>query len=483
MKNKTLTSWIKLRTGIILGALLASGCVTVGPDYTAPELKQPPQWLSGRGEGLESGQADSKILSRWWSTLEDPVLSELIQRSVKGNLDLRQAASRIREARARRGIAKADRFPTLDATGTATLSQSSEDVGTGKEVDFYALGFDAAWELDFFGGIRRLVEAADADLDASVEDWLDVLVSLTAEVALNYVEVRLFQTRLSIAETNREAQTETYELALTRFDAGLTNRLDVEQADFNLQETQSQIPTLRSGLEQAKNRLALLLGEAPGSLSEILSTRKAIPVSSIQVAVGIPAETLRRRPDVRRAERALAAQTARVGVATADLYPRFLLLGSIGLEAFSTGSLFLSGNRAFDIGGGLLWPVFNAGAIRRNIEVQNALQEQAMIAYEASVLSALQEVENVLIAYGEEQMRREALVKAADAAGRAVELAKDQYQSGLVAFQAVLDSQRAQLSLQDQLAQSEGEVSSNLIRLYKTLGGGWKAMETAEERP
>jgi len=459
----------------LLAVLFVSGCVTVGPDYVPPEIRKPAQWIAGADEKAGGG-SDPQSLAQWWSVLNDPLLTDLVERAVRGNLDLKQAEARIREARARRGIARANQFPTLDATGSAQLRRSSASTGTGKESDFFSLGFDSAWELDLFGGIRRSVEAADADIDARIESFRDVMVSLTAEVAFNYVEVRSFQTRLSIALAHQDAQAETHEIVRARFNAGLTSLLDVEQADFNLQQTRSQIPALRSGLEQAKNRLSVLLGESPGHLSKMLSVTKPIPVSSIQVVLGIPAETLRRRPDVRAVERALAAQSARVGVATADLYPRFTLLGSIGLESFSSGSLFQSDSRAFLLGPSLHWPIFNAGAIRRNIAVQTALQEQALIAYEATVLRVLQEVENALIAYGEEQLRRASLVKASDAAARAVDLATDRYQSGLEAFQTVLDSQRSLLSLQDQLAASEGEVTSNLIRLYKALGGGWMPM-------
>ncbi len=448
-----------------------SACMTVGPDYVQPETSKPAQWIAGVDESSEGG-GDPQALAQWWSTLNDPLLTGLIGRAVRGNLDLKQAEARVREARARRGIVRANQFPTLDANGAVQLRRSSPSTGTGKESDFFSVGFDSAWELDLFGGIRRSVEAADAGIEEQIENFHAVMVSLTAEVALNYVEIRSFQTRLSIAEANRAAQTETLEIARARFESGLTTGLDVEQADFNLHQTSAQIPAFRSGLAQAKNRLSVLIGESPGQLGQELSASKPIPVSPIQIVLGIPAETLRRRPDVRAVERALAAQTARVGVATADLYPRFTLLGSIGLESFSSGSLFQSDNRAFLLGPALNWPIFNAGAIRRNIAVQSALQEQALITYEAAVLSALQEVENALIAYGEEQLRRDALVKASEAAGRAVNLAMDRYRSGLVAFQTVLDSQRSLLSLQDQLAASEAEVTSNLIRLYKALGGG-----------
>ncbi len=462
--------------------LLLAGCVTVGPDYVPPEVPAPAQWSAELKDGLTPGRMDPQALASWWTTLKDPVLTILIERAVDSNLDLRKAVARVREARARRGVAKSDRFPTLNATGSAQLNRSSEDAGTGKVSRLYTMGFDASWELNFFGGIRRSVEAAEADLEASGEDLRDVLVTLLAEVALNYVEVRSFQTRLSIAEANRDTQEETYQIVQARFDAGLTSQLDVEQAKFNLEQTRSQIPTLQIGLEQAKNRLSVLLGQNPGALKEGLAERKPIPVTPLEVAVGVPAEVLRRRPDVRRAERQLASQTAQIGVATAELYPKFTLVGSIGLEALSFGNLFLASSRTYGIGPSFTWNIFNAGRIRQNIEVQSALQEQALTSYEVAILTALEEVENALIAYADEQVRRQSLLNASEAAQRAVGLARDQYVSGLVNFQTVLDAQRSLLSLQDQLAQSEGGVTSNLIGLYKALGGGWTSLAPAKEK-
>jgi NodT family efflux transporter outer membrane factor (OMF) lipoprotein len=337
----------------------------------------------------------------------------------------------------------------------------------------YSVGLDASWEVDVFGGVRRSVESATADLQASGEDLRSVLVSLLGEVALNYIEVRTIQARLAVAEANLAAQTETYELTAIRVQAGLTTALDLEQATYNLDSTRSQIPTLQSGLGEARNRLAILLGEHPGAVHAELAARQPIPVPPLEVAVGLPADLLRRRPDVRQAERKLAAQTAQIGVATAELYPKFSLVGSITLSALDLTNLFSATSRAFSIGPSVSWRLFDAGAIRKNIEVQSALQEQALIQYEATVLTALEEVENALVAFAEEQRRREALRNAAQAAERAVTLAQAQYGAGMVDFRSVLDAQRSLLSLQDQVVQSEGSVASDLVRLYKTLGGGW----------
>jgi NodT family efflux transporter outer membrane factor (OMF) lipoprotein len=419
---------------------------------------------------------DPEALAKWWTSLNDPELSSLIERTVSGNLDLKNAYARLREARARRRVAKADLYPAVDASGTANLSRSSEDTGTGKSSENYSAGFDASWELDIFGGVRRSVEASQADLEAAQEDLRDVLVSLIAEVALNYVEVRTFQNRLAIAESNLRAQDETYQLTSWRYQAGLSDELSMHQARYSLESTRSSIPSLRAGLEGAMNRIAVLLGEQPGKVHEELKPSAPIPVAESGVAVGVPADILRQRPDVRRAERELAAQTAKIGVATADLYPKLSLSGSIGLEALSPKGLFSSPTLTSTGGGLITLPIFRAGAIRQNIEIQSALQEQALIVYEAAIIGALEEVENALVAYTEELFRRDALSVAEEEARKALELAKYKYEGGLTDFSDVLEAQRSLASFQDQLAESKGAVASNLIRLYKAMGGGWTPM-------
>jgi multidrug efflux system outer membrane protein len=451
------------------------GCFTVGPDFKSPDIAAPDLWTSNLRRGLSAAEPEAQMLAHWWTTFGDPDLSNLVERSIAGNLDLKIALARIREGRARRGIAEAGLFPSVDLGGSATVGRSSEETGSGLHRELYRAGFDATWEVDVFGGVRRSIEAAQGDLEASVADYQDVLVSLLAEVALNYIEARTFQTQLQIAEENLKAQAETLQLVEWRFAAGLVSSLDVEQAKANLENTRSQLPRLRSNIEAAKNRLAILLGIFPGMLEAQLTAKRPIPEAPLEVAVGVPAETLRRRPDVRRAERQLAAQTARIGVATADLYPKFSLPGSIGLEALSTNHLFSTASRVWSLVGGFAWTVFKGGAIRQNIEVQNALQEQFLQQYETTILIALEDVENSLTAFAEEQERRDALMEANQAAQRAAELARDQYASGLIDFQTVLDAERTVLSSQDQVAQSQGQVTANLISLYKALGGGWTA--------
>jgi len=453
--------------------LILAACAAVGPNYVPPETESPPAWNSPLQDGLTPVQVDPRLMAKWWTVFHDPVFSDLISQAINGNLDLKQAEARIREARARRGMAKAGFSPTLDSSGTYTESYSNKSSS-----DLYRAGFDAGWELDIFGGVRRSVEAAEDNLQAGIENLRDVIVTLTAETGLNYVEARIFQRRLDVAEANLKAQEETYDLIKTRYQAGLSNELALQQARYNLESTRSQIPTLRSGLAEAKNRLAVLTGKAPGAIDASLSEIRPIPVTPATVAVGIPADMLTRRPDIRQAERELAAQTAQIGVATADLYPRFRLSGTIGLESLKLSDLFKALSRFWNWGPSVSWNVFDAGAIRGNIAVQSALQEQSLINYEKTVLSAYEEVENALTAYAQEQVRREHLQEAVDAARQAQKLSQDQYRVGLVDFITVLEAQRSLLSLEDQLAVSDGAVTSDLVQLYKSLGGGWESAPT-----
>jgi len=460
------------RACAILAVLTLTGC-TVGPDYVPPETATLQTWHSQLPDGLIGGEADPQVLASWWTALKDPVLSGLIERAAVGNLDLKQAEARIREARALRRVARGALFPTLDTTGSATWARTGAQGTPTRSSEAYAANFDAGWELDLFGGIRRSVEVAQANLEAGAEDLRDVLVSLLAETALSYVEGRTFQARLAAAEASLKTQEQTYELTLWRSQAGLGDELDVQQARYNLENTRAQMPPLRTGLEEAMNRIAVLLGETPGGVHAELERPEPIPVPPSQVAVGIPADIVRRRPDIRRAERELAAQTARVGVATADLYPRLILNGSVGLETLSLGN---PGSGSWLVSGGprLSLPIFNT-TIRPNIEVQSALQEQALLRYETTVLSALEEVENALMAYGQEQQRRENLREATAAAQAAVALAQNKYETGLADFTTVLIAERSLLQFRDQLNQSDGTVTANVIRLYKALGGGWTA--------
>lgn len=462
----------RLQTALLLSLLAVASCAPVGPNYSAPDPQPPSDWHSDLSEGLSTGTAD---LSQWWTNFNDPVLSSLIKQAVAGNLDLRLAKARLQEARARVGVSNSAEFPALSANVSASRSRSQ-----GQTRNLFAAGFDAGWELDIFGGVRRANEAAEADLVASEEDLRDVLISLLGEVATNYLEARTYQGRLSAAAENLQLQEDTLQLADWRNQAGLSDELAVQQARYNLAATRAQLPALRTGLSASRNRLAVLTGAEPGRIYELLKEPAPVPTPPLTVTIGVPAEALRQRPDLRRAEQQLAAATARTGVAVADLYPKFRLSGSIGIETVDSADILDGAARSWRFGPSFSWALFDGGRSRRNIEVQSALQEQALLRYRNVVLAALEEVENSLTAYAEEQRRQAALTEAAEAAKAAAGLARDKYQAGLQDFSTVLDAQRSQLSFEDQLAQSQGAVGIDLVRLYKALGGGWQGLAGEE---
>ncbi|UCG76720.1 MAG: efflux transporter outer membrane subunit [Gemmatimonadota bacterium] len=482
---------MRARLGSLSGfAVLIAGC-TVGPDYELPDYSVPDAWRTAVVAELED---EDQPLEMWWTELQDTVLTDLIRRAELANLNLQAAVARVAEARARRGIAKGGYYPDIFLGGAYSYQKVSDkgvegavggdgDGEAGGDGDgsplsdpfsSWVFGLDLRWELDLFGRVRRTVESATASMQASVEDYRDVLVTLYAEVASAYVDIRTFQQRLSFARQNAQAQEESLELTRDRYLAGLTSVLDVAQAEQNLATTRSLIPTLETGLEASLNRLAVLLAQTPGSLHEELGIVRPIPEPTEAVAVGIPADLLRRRPDIRRAERELAAQTARIGAATAELYPSFSIGGSVGLEALDFTDLGSAGTGFFSIFPSFDWPIFTAGKIRNQIRVEEARTEQALVAYELTVLEALQEVQDAIVAYAQETIRRGRLLEAVNASQRAVELVRTQYLSGLTNFQNVLDTQRSLFEQQDLLADSEGLVVQNLILLNRSLGGGWQ---------
>lgn len=457
-------------------ALACAGCA-VGPDYRPPQTVTPDEWHSlHNAAGAPAG--DPAALADWWKTLNDPTLNQLIDQALARNKTAKEAYARVVEARARRGIAAGDFWPSLDASagGNRTTSESrvsDPDVGlSGGTDEIYSAGLDAGWELDLFGGKRRAFEAASAQLGASEADLRDVLVTLLGDVALSYVDVRTAQSRLTFAEKNLEAQRGVLDITQWRAAAGLATGLDVDQAQSNYQQTRAAIPSLQTSLVQSMNRLAVLTGDPPGSVETVLAERKPVPVASLEIAAGVPVDVLRRRPDIRIAERRLAAQTAEVGVATAQLYPNLSLSGSITLQSLSAGDV-LNGFRTDRLGLSLAMPLFRGGALRQNVKAQNALVDQALASYESTVLGAYEEVENALTASSNESARHDALQLGVESARRASDLALTQYNSGLVDFQTVLDADRQLLALEDSLAVSDGEMTANLVRLYKALGGGW----------
>ena len=472
----------RCRRGACVAALLAvalGGCAAVGPDYSEPQLAVPAGWSAGTG----TDAMDAVLLARWWHGFGDPVLDRLVADALAANLDLAQARARLREARARRGVAGAALAPSVDASLSGSRSRSSGQSGSGSTRELYSAGFDASWELDVFGGLRRSVEAAQADLEASVESLSDTRVSLAAEVALNYIDLRTAEQRLAIAEESIAYRGENHQIIRWRQQAGLVSELDLAQATTDLESTRAVLPPLRTAVIEAKNRLAVLLGRNPGELESLVHADRPIPLAAAEIVAAIPADTLRQRPDVRVAERRLAAQTARLGEAEAARYPSFRLSGSLGLEALELDALADRDANTRSLFGGITAPVFNAGRIAANIEIQDALVEQARLAYRAAVLAALEEVENALTAVANTDARRAKLAEAAAAARTTLAIAEYRYASGLADFLSVLDAQRTQLSLDEQLAGSTGELARAQVRLYKALGGGWSTEPLPAKEP
>lgn len=458
-----------------LSLLLLSGCVArvhYKPPV-APQLAGAPSWNTPLAGGAVAKPGDDETLSRWWATLGDDALTLLEERAVRGNLDLRKAEARIREARAQRGVIQTQRLPTVTAGGSAMGSRSSTRDG-GQLSQSYSAALDASWEPDFFGRIRGTIEAYDADLNAAQEDLRSVLVSLTAEVALSYVDVRSYQSQLAITRANLVTQQKTYELTLVRYDSGLATELDAQQAKLTVESTRAGIPSLEIGLQRAANNIAVLLGERPGAVDAELAVVKPVPVVPAQIAVGVPAELLRRRPDIRASERQVAAQTARLGVATMDLNPTFKLSGTLGVNSATILNLLTPATLVSSLAGSFQQTIFNREKIRQQIKVQDAVLDQNLAAYESTVLLAMQDVEDALNAFAKEQVRRKSLADASEAAGRAEGMSRGLYVAGLKDFLTVLDAQRSLLTLQNQLAQSDATITADLIRLYKALGGGWQ---------
>ena len=457
----------------LMAALLLSGCAAVGPNYVAPDPAVPATWQGAAAAQVTISPTTPEDLATWWKQLDDPTLTTLIEQALRNSPDLHAAQAKLRQARAQRALAGAELFPTLSGSAAGQRAKASGQSGGGGVANLFNAGFDASWEPDVFGGLRRGEEAAQADLEASEANLHDVQVSLSAEVALNYVELRNYQTRLEIAKANADSQLETLKLTQWRAEAGLTTALDVEQARSNLEQTRAQIPSLDTGRAEAEHRLAILLGQQPGTLHSTLANSAKIPEIPERVIVTIPADTLRQRPDVRAAERTLAAETARIGEVEAKRYPSFNLSGSIGLAALTLGNLNSVDATTGSLLGSIAGPIFDAGRIRQQVAIQTAVQEQALVNYQSTVLSALEEVENALVALANTRQRQQSLQNATRAAQLAALLARHRYTTGIIDFQTVLDTERTVLTLEDSLTASEAEQVSALIQLYKALGGGW----------
>jgi multidrug efflux system outer membrane protein len=472
-----------MKTMMLITAIclaLLTGCA-VGPDYKRPDASTPSSWASPMADGETNSPAN---LAVWWKTFHDPELDSLVSRAVQSNLVLRVAEARVREARAQRGVVAAGEGPDVGVGGSYSRNRYSQNgfpplpSTTPLDYDLYRSGFDASWELDVFGGTRRDVEAANAGISAAEFGRDDVLRSLLGEVARNYVEARGFQQRLAITMDNIQAQKKIVDLTLDRYHAGLTSDLDVQQAEALLAATESEVPTLETGFRNTTYHLDVLLGQPSGKLFNELAKEAPIPGIPPEVPIGLPSDLLLRRPDVRRAERELAAATARIGQAKADFFPKFSLTGNIGLTSVSASDWWSAGSRFWSAGPTVVWPIFESGRISANVHVQNARQEEALNQYQQTVLVAFEDVNSALTAYAKEQIRRQSLVHSVQANQRALELADNLYRQGLADFIRVLASQRGLYLSQDALVQSEQTVSLNLVSLYKSLGGGWESRAT-----
>ena len=469
--------------------LLLPCCTTVGPDYIPPKTEVSQNWMEERDKRITSSPADYRT---WWEAFNDPVLNRIIERAYKENIPLKVAGVRVLEARAQLGIAVGNLYPqSQQASGSLMYNRSSEHelfagIAKAPGASGFSFGYwqdqinlNATWEIDFWGKFRRSIESADASLLASVFAYDNVLVSLTADVAGYYIQIRTLQKQLEIARQNVETQKESMQIAIDRFQGGVATERDVEQAKTVLFNTKATVPILRARLRQAQNALCVLLGLPPTSLDDILGGFTGIPAPPPTVAVGIPADLLRRRPDVRDAELRAVAQSALIGVAKADLFPAFSLIGSFGFLSTNSGSSTLSDmfgwpGRTAAIGPSFQWNILNYGQITNNVRVQDARFQALLLSYQNTVLKAQQEVEDSLAGFLRAQENAEYLAQSARAAKNSLDLATIQYQRGVTDFTTVLVAQQALLTAQDNFATALGSISSNLVGVYRALGGGWR---------
>ncbi len=483
----------RISCGILLGGflLMSLGCTgmrkwagqgfKVGEDYRQPAAEVGPSWID---QEAYSGTEGSGNLEQWWTEFNDPVLTELIATLREQNLTLRAACYRILEAQAMRGVAAGNLFPqSQEFSGLYTRQELSETTPFGQVMNAigeptsqsnWNLGFNAAWEIDFWGRFRRAIEAADANLESSIYEFHSVLVLLEAEMGSNYILYRTLEKRLAIARNNLDLQEQTVDLVQMRFDAGAVSELDLRQAKAEAATTASTIPVLEAEVRKAQNRMCVLLGKPPQELAEYLGERE-IPSPPPELAVGVPADLLCRRPDVRQVERQLAAQCAKIGMAESELYPHIAITGTIGLEAQEFNDLFGWPSVAGSIGPGFRWNVLNYGRILNNVRAEDARFRQLLAHYRETVLKANEEAENSLNQYLKEQARAKLTRQSVEELKRATELALLLYQEGMTDYQRVLDTQRALLRQQDLHIESRGNVSLYLVGVYKALGGGWES--------
>lgn len=467
-------------------AALLGGC-SVGPDYARPALDAPAYWPEGQEK---ASAAPALEQAAWWQGFGDPLLGELIAQAARSNLDLAQARARIVQARADLVIAGSAAWPTVNASGAVTRSDSSDNTRAAASAansgprTTYQGGFDASWEIDVFGGIRRDVERSQAKLEASIADLHATLLTLLGEVARNYIDVRAGQEQLDIARSNTQAQQQTVEVTRERYRLGLTSYLDVAQAQAQKSTTEATIPTIETAIKQSIHRVAILLGREPNALMATLAEPRALPEFVGVIASGLPAELLARRPDLRLAERNLAAASADIGVATAELYPKLDLTLGLGLQSSGSASFLERSSRYWSLVPGVTLPLYTGGRTRALIQSKQAVYDETLARYRAAFNTALEDVENALVAYYAEQDRLRTLQEAVAADRQAVELANERYRRGLTTFLDVLTAENSLLSAQRSLSLSRASLLNDLVALYKALGGGWGNAEVrAAEGP
>jgi NodT family efflux transporter outer membrane factor (OMF) lipoprotein len=456
-------------------AVLPAGCV-VGNDYIPVSKEMPLAWKQPLSSVMKS---EPNMPARWWEIFGDAELNHLVELAVANNQDVKAAFSRLEASRALRDYTTGQYYPTVDATGSYTRYQTSKDGAAQMRdepdpVNLHSGGFDFLWEIDLFGKIKRSVESSKASYQASIEDYRDVMVTLLADVCRNYVDLRTTQMRIAYAEDNIKIQRDTLGLTKNRYESEIAGELDVRQAELNLANTQAEIPSLRIAETGSRNRLAVLVGQMPGTLEEQLRQRRPLPSIKEKIAVGLPADLLRQRPDIRRAERQLAAQTAQIGVATADLYPSLQLMGTFEIQSRQLSGLGNIHNKAYSFGPGAQWRLFDANRIKNTIKMEEAGTRELLARWENAVLLAAEEVENAMVSYVQQGERTGSLDNSVKASLRSLELVESQYKNGLTDFQNVLDMQRTLFGQQDKLAASQGEELKSLVRIYKGFGGGWQ---------
>lgn len=466
---------MRLTILLLAATSLASACA-VGPDYVRPDPPLPSGWQTDPpGFAVVPGSD----VGRWWNAFDDAELSSLVERATIANKDLVLATARVAEAQALYRATRSAEFPSIDSDAGVDYERSSVNAlfPGGNDATVWGLGVSASWEVDLFGRVRRSVESSQASFEASDEDRRAVLVAVIAQVASAYVDLRTAQRRLDVARQNLASQGKIVDLTKIRFEGGIASSLDVAQAESIYANTRTFIPPLEASIARSMNRLSVLLGENPGPLASELAAAAPIPDPPAEMTVALPVDMVRQRPDVRAAERQLAAQTARIGVATADLYPRLTLLGTFGFDATDFKDLFQGPSRSYSVGPALRWNVFDAGRIRALIGAEEARTTQALAGYEQTILTSLEEVENALVTYARLRDQRAASIDAIRAATTSLDLATALYKDGLADFQNVLDAQRTLLTYQDQLARVDGDSVQSLVQLYRALGGGWTALE------